>query len=992
MLRRHLRRAAALFAAAALLITAAAASPAMGDEVHQSSVVLSDHTVLSKGVFWSSTYSDKRAENYIEYTPNSTVTPVVTYGSKVTSKTTLSAMAKTLEASGKRVVAGVNGDYFVVSNGVPLGLVVTDGIIRSGSSYHWAVGFNADGTAFVSIPKLTVSAQLGSRAVTLADINKARTDTGGIYLVTPDFNTNTGNTAAGVDVIFTPDAGSALTIGGTLTGTVDQVLESTGAVAIPAGKMILTVNLKSAADQVAALRALQPGDPVSVSVAAADPRWNNVRYAVGALYQLVSNGSVVSGLEAGAAPRTALGIKADGTVILYTMDGRQSGLSIGATMTQVAQRLIELGCTEAVCLDGGGSTTITAASPDADASKVLNSPSDGSERAVSTHIFLVSTAAPTGVLDHFYLSPYDSVVLAGTQVQLTPTAVDTAYLKMANPDGLSYQVTGGGGTVTSSGLFTAGTEAGTSKVTVSSGGAAGSADITTIKTPDSITVSQEDGGTATSLTLAPNQVVNLTAAATGGHMYLTSQDTCFTWNVTDGAGTVDKNGTLTAAARSGSGTLTVSAGGFSTTVAVTVKGTLKLAEDFENGVTAFGAAGGGIAVTAENNADRVRFGYGSASLAYDTTADGSAEVPFTLPLTKGYRQLSFWVYGDGSGNNLVLSTANEAKETAVTAATALNFTGWKQVSVTLPADAASLSSVGVIYGGGTAHKGTVWLDQVTSANEAIVDSAPPVVSAAVNGGTLSANLSDEVDGFPAKSGVSLTWDGGDMSFTYSESTGVLTAELPAADGKLHKLTLTAADKSGNLARKSIDVGTAPTASAFTDMSGHWAASAAEYLYQRGIVSGVAVTGGFAYQPDRAISRAEFAAILYRWLDGGETDFSGVALPFKDAGNIPNYALEAVKAMYSMGILKGSSNNGVLTFNAAGSITRAEAMTMIGRTQERGYAEPELIFDDTAKVPSWTLTYAKSLVAQGVISGYNNRLNPGSSITRGEIAKILYSII
>ncbi|MFR3922050.1 MAG: phosphodiester glycosidase family protein [Dysosmobacter welbionis] len=43
----------------------------------------------------------------------------------------------------------------------------------------------------------------------------------------------------------------------------------------------------------------------------------------------------------------------DGTVVFYTIDGRRSGHSIGASLSQVAQRMIELGCVAAIGLDGG---------------------------------------------------------------------------------------------------------------------------------------------------------------------------------------------------------------------------------------------------------------------------------------------------------------------------------------------------------------------------------------------------------------------------------------------------------------------------------------------------------------------------------------------------------------------------------------------------------------------------------------------------------------
>ena len=107
-------------------------------------------------------------------------------------------------------------------------------------------------------------------------------------------------------------------------------------------------------------------------------------------------------------------------MIFYAIDGHQSGYSVGATLTQVAQRLIELGCVDAVGLDGGGSTTIGATMPGNSSMEILNVPSGGSQRAVTNGIFLVSDLKPTGTLDHFYVTPYDSIVLPGAQVSLRP--------------------------------------------------------------------------------------------------------------------------------------------------------------------------------------------------------------------------------------------------------------------------------------------------------------------------------------------------------------------------------------------------------------------------------------------------------------------------------------------------------------------------------------------------------------------------------------------
>jgi hypothetical protein len=97
-------------------------------------------------------------------------------------------------------------------------------------------------------------------------------------------------------------------------------------------------------------------------------------------------------------------------------------------------------------------------------------------------------------------------------------------------------------------------------------------------------------------------------------------------------------------------------------------------------------------------------------------------------------------------------------------------------------------------------------------------------------------------------------------------------------------------------------------------------------------------------------------------------------------------------MYSLGIMKGSQNaNGVYAY-ATASITRAEAMTILGRIQVKGYPAASLSsFEDADKVPTWASAYLGSLVGQGVVNGDNGLLRPGDSVSRAEVAKLLFTI-
>jgi len=84
-------------------------------------------------------------------------------------------------------------------------------------------------------------------------------------------------------------------------------------------------------------------------------------------------------------PSTAVGISRDGwTLILLVVDGRQPGFSVGTTPRELADLLIAEGAWQAMRFDGGGSSTMWLRSKGG----VVNSPSDGSERAVGTALLI----------------------------------------------------------------------------------------------------------------------------------------------------------------------------------------------------------------------------------------------------------------------------------------------------------------------------------------------------------------------------------------------------------------------------------------------------------------------------------------------------------------------------------------------------------------------------------------------------------------------------
>lgn len=115
-------------------------------------------------------------------------------------------------------------------------------------------------------------------------------------------------------------------------------------------------------------------------------------------------------------------------MVFYTIDGRQSGYSVGATYSQVAQRLIELGCVQAVALDGGGSTTPGATLPGSDHFTVLSSPSDGNRRAVMQLPVSGNHCPANRRGAKYYVDTASDVVLAGASTAVTAAAAVPAAI------------------------------------------------------------------------------------------------------------------------------------------------------------------------------------------------------------------------------------------------------------------------------------------------------------------------------------------------------------------------------------------------------------------------------------------------------------------------------------------------------------------------------------------------------------------------------------
>jgi len=129
-------------------------------------------------------------------------------------------------------------------------------------------------------------------------------------------------------------------------------------------------------------------------------------------------------------PRTFAGLSADRrTLVLGVVDGRATS-RIGMTCGELANLLLEMGASDGVNLDGGGSSSMWMAGRG-----TLNYPSDGSPRVVANHLAVYAGGSgPAAHCRHDYAAEYvnQTFPLAREPFELYPGQEQSGYIEMRN--------------------------------------------------------------------------------------------------------------------------------------------------------------------------------------------------------------------------------------------------------------------------------------------------------------------------------------------------------------------------------------------------------------------------------------------------------------------------------------------------------------------------------------------------------------------------------
>ena len=627
----------------------------------------------------------ERAYFVVADTSASNVKPMVFSGA-VRGTATVGNMVSYAEQAGYKVLAAVNGDIYDMSTGTPKGMVIHEGnIVTSGYASDRVIAFDGDGKASMKYVNIgytlkgtlaydeptsqpvvdaagnpTGETQEGTKKVETSfktAINYYNVPFGaakGLHLFNRHYGNSTKTSGSCIEVVVdcgSPD-GKQVQVGKTIKGTVKAV--NVDACNTPIGDNEVVLSTVSGSESASKLYCMVPGSEVEISVSDnGGAGFENVREAMGIYYSLLENGNMVTS-GTGLNPRTAVGIKADGSVVYYAVDGRSAN-SKGLGLVDLANHMKALGCVDAFNMDGGGSTAFYCRLPGKeDTATRKSSPSGGSERSVANALMFVYTGSGSSKAENLNLYPSMSLMMPGAQVQINSYGTNSNFEKASLPSGVTYSVEGDNGSISSSGLYTAGNAEGKVNILAEAGDISGKTQVEIVKTGLTLTPS------TTKLVIEPGQKSDINITAKSGPLDVITSDSAFAWTCDSNIGTIDGNGLFTAAEnKPETGNITATFEGYKITIPVQVGQTTVdfadtkdhwartyigylAARDIANGM-------GGNLYMPESNLTRAQFlALLAKTLSNTSQVDSAKAAGFKdVPVNEWYYKYVNWGYENG---------------------------------------------------------------------------------------------------------------------------------------------------------------------------------------------------------------------------------------------------------------------------------------------------------------------------------------------------------
>ena len=241
-------------------------------------------------------------------------------------------------------------------------------------------------------------------------------------------------------------------------------------------------------------------------------------------------------------------------------------------------------------------------------------------------------------------------------------------------------------------------------------------------------------------------------------------------------------------------------------------------------------------------------------------------------------------------------------------------------------------------------------------------------------------LTFQLTSTPARGSVTLAEDGSSQ-FVYTPYENKTGSD---------SFTYVAIDPAGNSspeAKVSLRIDKPDTKVSYSDLEGHPVQKSAIRLAEEGVYVGRYVNGRYFFDPDQAVSRAQFLTMAMSV--AGLADLEGITITgFSDDDAIPTWAKGAVSAALKAGVVQGTRNaSGAPIFGASDAITRGEATVMLDNLLDITDV-PVAVFS-TGDASHWAAQSAANLSASGIIRAEAaGAVQLSDSLTMADAAEML----
>lgn len=427
------------------------------------------------------------------------------------------------------------------------------------------------------------------------------------------------------------------------------------------------------------------GDPVRFEIKTT-PDWVGMKMAVSGGGMLVVNGVIPEKFThevAGRHPRTAVGTSEDGmTIYMVVVDGRQSH-SIGMTMTELAEFMLEIGAYNAVTMDGGGSSTIASREPGTNKISVQNNPSDGVQRRIPNAIGVFSLAPPSP-LAGLYIEAEETNVFVNTSRKFTVKGYDEYFNPVIiNPEEVTWHVTGVEGSFTDNVLKPK--SAGVARIVATVGDISAEMDINVLSGPAKLTISSKD------ITLISKERKKFTVVGEDEEGFTaTINPADVDWTTVGGIGFFSTDTFV--ATNSGYGYIKASVGKASAHCAVTVLPTVStIVDDFEKENAAFLSYPSSVNGAYQISNVQKRSGNSSGKLSYIFEPAETNRAVYAVMNGEGVTlpsnaiRVGLWIYNDHENSNWLRIEVQDSQNRThrLGDLTKLDWVGWRYVEIPL---------------------------------------------------------------------------------------------------------------------------------------------------------------------------------------------------------------------------------------------------------------------------------------------------------------------